>query len=176
MLKDVTAEQGLIIGSYVLEGEQLWQYVKRVWEKMELSTIARTYAGHHQIVNAIVKCKGNANFAKDQKGLHCGIRKMYIPYYKSENEEQPSGVKVFECNDTVDARSLKYEMPDVSGYSSKDIAKLLSQQELEVIMDDLPTDCPEWQQYSVAHLEQLHSKFENGIRVQDILITYWSQL
>jgi hypothetical protein len=162
MSKDVTAEQGLMNGSYVLEGEQLWQYVKRVWEKMKLSTTAQTYAGNHQIVNAIVKCKGNDNFAKDQKGLHCGICKIYIPYYESENQEQPSGMKVFESNDPVDARSLKYEMPDVFGYSCEDIAKLLSQQELEVIMDDLPTDCPEWQQYSIAHLEQLCSKFENG--------------
>jgi hypothetical protein len=148
--KDVTAEQGLINGSYVFEGEQLWQYVKRVWEKMKLSTIARTAEG---IVNAIVKCKGNDNFAKDQKGLHCGIHKMCIPYYESEKQEQPSGVEVFESNDPVDARSLKYKTPDVSGYSSEDITKLLSHQELEVIMDDSPTDCPEWQQYSVAHLE-----------------------
>jgi len=49
---------------------------------------------------------------------------------------------------------LKYETPDVSGHSSEDIAKLLNQQELHVIMNDLPTDCPEWQRYSVAHLLQ----------------------
>jgi len=101
MSKDVTAEQGLMNGSYVLEGEQLWQYIKRVWETMKLTTIARTYAGHHQIVNAIVKCKGKDDFAKDHKGLHCGIRKMYVPYYESENQEQPSGVEVFESCDPV---------------------------------------------------------------------------
>jgi len=154
MSKDVTAEQGLMNGSYVLEGEQLWQYIKRVWETMKLTTIARTYAGHHQIVNAIVKCKGKDDFAKDHKGLHCGSRKMYVPYYESENQEQPSGVEVFESCDPVDARNLKYETPDVSGHSSEDIAKLLNQQELHVIMNDLPTDCPEWQWYSVAHLLQ----------------------
>ena len=152
--RNATFTQGLMNGSYVLEGEQLWQYIKRVWETMKLTTIARTYAGHHQIVNAIVKCKGKDDFAKDHKGLHCGIRKMYVPYYESENQEQPSGVEVFESCDPVDARSLKYETPDVSGHSSEDIAKLLNQQELHVIMNDLPTDCPEWQRYSVAHLLQ----------------------
>ena len=161
MSKDVTAEQGLMNGSYVLEGEQLWQYIKRVWERMKLSTIARTYAGHHQIVNAIVKCKGKDDFVKDHKGLHCGIRKIYVPYYESENQEQPSGVEVFESNDPVDARSLKYETPDVSGYSGEDIAKLLTQQELQVIMNDLPTDSPGWNRYSVAYLFQHRSDVEN---------------
>jgi hypothetical protein len=61
--KSVTAEQGLMHGSYVLQGEQVWDIVKLAWERMGLDTIARAYAGHHQIVNAIFKCKGGNDFA-----------------------------------------------------------------------------------------------------------------
>jgi hypothetical protein len=63
LTKSVTAEQG----------KQLWDIVKLAWERMGLDTIAQAYAGHHQIVNAIFKCKGGDDFTRQHKGLDCGI-------------------------------------------------------------------------------------------------------
>jgi hypothetical protein len=60
-------------GSFVLQGEQICNIVKLAWGRMGLDTIARAYTGHHQIVNAIFKCKGVDDFAQQHKGLYCGI-------------------------------------------------------------------------------------------------------
>ena len=60
--KRVSNEQGMTNRSYILRGEQLWETVKESWNKMPLSTIARAYAGHHQIVNAIINNKGGTIF------------------------------------------------------------------------------------------------------------------
>ena len=137
--------------------EELWEMVKRVWERMSLSTIARAYAGHHQITNAIFKCDGGDDFAREQKGLHCGIRKMYVPYYASDEQEQPSGVEVFESNDAFDAATLKYETPDVS---DRNIADFLTLRELEVIMKHLPVESPEWGLYATAATEKYFKEMD----------------
>lgn len=51
MSKAVTAEQGLSNRSLVLQAEELWLTVEKVWEQLPLETIARAYSGDHQIVN-----------------------------------------------------------------------------------------------------------------------------
>lgn len=58
MSKEATAEQRPSHGSNVLEAEQLWKAVTKCWEEFPVEAIARAYAGHHQIVNAIAKCEG----------------------------------------------------------------------------------------------------------------------
>lgn len=45
-------------------------YSKKSWNAMPLSTIARAYAGHHQIVNAIIQNKGGYEFLHTKGGLH----------------------------------------------------------------------------------------------------------
>jgi hypothetical protein len=156
--KSVTTEQGLMHGSYVLQGEQLWDIVKLAWERMGLDTIARAYAGHHQIVNAIFKCKGGDDFTRQHKGLHCGIQKMFVPYYDRENQVEPSGVEVIESlgEIEIDGDGLKYAKPDVSGL---DFAEYLTLQELDILMEYMPTECPEWASYAAAATRKL---FEEG--------------
>jgi hypothetical protein len=62
MSKHVTAEQGLCNVSMVLEGEALWTTICSAWDKLPEETIARSYAGHHQLVCAIVDCEGGDDF------------------------------------------------------------------------------------------------------------------
>jgi hypothetical protein len=58
MSKAVTAKQGLKNGSLLIDNEELWSYVKEVWEELPVETIARAYHSHHQVVNAIAHDNG----------------------------------------------------------------------------------------------------------------------
>jgi hypothetical protein len=85
MSKFVTAEQqGIKNGSHYLEGEELWKLVTDCWQQFPEETIARAFAGHHQIVNAMASCDGGDEFTKESGngGLHCGIRRHYVPFFE----------------------------------------------------------------------------------------------
>jgi hypothetical protein len=94
MSKAVTVKQGLENGSLLIDKEELWSYVEEVWEELLLEAIARAYHSHHQVVNAIAHDKGGDDFIREKKALHFGIRKHCVPYYDSEEAEEPSGVKM----------------------------------------------------------------------------------
>ena len=152
MSKEVTAEQGLSHGSHVLETEQLWKVVTKCWEEFPAETIARAYAGHHQIVNAIAKCEGGDQFAREHQGLHCGIRKHCFPFY-NEGSDTPSGVEMIESMERSTVPPLKYNKPDVS----ECVLDELEEQELRCLVEHLPEDHEDWLEannaYAAAQIE-----------------------
>jgi hypothetical protein len=122
MSKHVTAEQGLCNVSMVLEGEALWTIICSAWDKLPEETIARSYAGHHQLVCAIVDCKGGDDFVRAKNGLSFGIRKHAVPYYVGE-ETVPAGVemvteRVEDANGAMMRSGLKWVKPDITNSST----------------------------------------------------------
>ena len=96
----------------------MWDTVKKSWNNMPLSTIARAYAGHHQVVNAIIHNNGGNEFLHTKGGLHFGVRKYFLPC------EDGSGVQCIPIANDADApvqeqlveeRKLKFEWLDVGG-------------------------------------------------------------
>jgi hypothetical protein len=151
MSKAVTAMQGLKNGSLVIDNEELWSYVENVWKDLSVETIARAYASHHQIANAIAVDKGGDAFVRDKKALHFGIRKNSIPFYANDDDEEPSGVEMIESidyeGDGEDINTLRYARPDISGL---DMVNFLSDQELGVLFDNLEEDSDEWLRVATA--------------------------
>ena len=83
-----------------------------MWNNLPLETIARSYAGYHQFVNAIAECEGGDDSMRVRGGLHCGIRKHCAPYFASDESTIPSGVEMLESYDTnagdeIEQRGLK---------------------------------------------------------------------
>ena len=59
MSKAVTREQGLSFGGRVMRGEELYESVKKVWnDENNLPALARSYAGHHQILCSMLANNG----------------------------------------------------------------------------------------------------------------------
>jgi hypothetical protein len=85
--KKVSKEQQFSNGSLSLEGEELWHVGTKVWNEFPEETITRAYAGHHQIVNAIHAEEGGDKFQHAKEGLHCGIRKAFVPTFGQPDEE-----------------------------------------------------------------------------------------
>jgi hypothetical protein len=96
MSKAVTAMQGLMNGSLVVDNEELWSYVEEFFEKLPQETIDRAYASHHQVVNAIADDQGGDAFVREKKALHFGIRRHCVPFYDNEESGEPSGVEMIE--------------------------------------------------------------------------------
>jgi hypothetical protein len=99
--------------------------------KLPSETVARLYTGHHQIANAIADDEGGDAFVREKKALHCGIRKHCVPFYASEEADEPSGVEMVKSidYDGADTNGLRYQKPDITGL---DMADHLSEQELLV--------------------------------------------
>ena len=146
MSKHVTAVQGENYGGLVLEGEQLWTCVQQVWNDLPLTTIARAYTAHHQIVNAIYRDEGGDQHMQEKNGLHHGVRRMCLPYFADDDVAEPVGVEILESLKTdiaedLEARGLKYTTPDVSELS---MAEFLSSQELYALESKLPHESAEY--------------------------------
>jgi hypothetical protein len=163
--KAVTAEQGLSFGSCVLRQEQLWAIMQKVWEDLPLETIARAYAGHHQIVNGIARCNGGDEFAKEKGGLHFGVRKHCVPFFANEQATTPSGVTMVSCYDNIHGdlacAGLKYENTDVSSLAFSDY---LNQQEKDLLVQHLPPETGGWVELAASELEEewLEEEEEKG--------------
>lgn len=143
MSKHVTAEQGISNGSKVLKEEELWLTIKLAWNnKLPEETIARSYAGHHQIVNAIVERNGGDHFVRGKNGLTFGIRKHCVPYYLGE-ATTPAGVemiteRVHNGKSVIERSGLKCSNPDVNDVA---IGDFLDNSEFIWLHDNEPLDC-----------------------------------
>ena len=85
MSKAVTREQGLSFGGRMMRGEELYESVKKVWnDRRNLPALARSYAGHHQIVCAMLENNGRKNYLRERKELLLGVRKAFM---KTEDDE-----------------------------------------------------------------------------------------
>jgi hypothetical protein len=74
--KRITAEQGLSNGGRVFTPGQLWAAVQKAWKEFPLDVIGRSYVMHHQVVNAIVDCKGGDGFLRAKSYFHANIREV----------------------------------------------------------------------------------------------------
>ena len=79
MSKHVSKVQALRSGSIMLKGEELYEIVKSVWEDPNnLAAMARSFAGHHQIVCSIIEHEGDNKYLAEKGGLSFGIRRMFV--------------------------------------------------------------------------------------------------
>jgi hypothetical protein len=140
--KDVSREQSLHHGSRMACSEdRIWELAQKVYKELPAETLARAYAGHHQIVNAIYRDKGGDSFAQERNGLHCGIRRVYVPKYASDNpgeNENPIGVEAYDCPDEVDIpEGLKYPTPEVTEDMIEQSGDYLRRGHCELLLDEL---------------------------------------
>ena len=154
MSKAVTQEQSLTFASNVMQLEEIWNTATKVWEQLPLETIARAYAGHHQMVNAIVDCNGGDGFARKTNGLHFGIRKHFVSHF-SPGSNKANGVEVLEniediAHEDLEAKGLKYATPDVSAHKYLD---LLNEKECDLLFDNLPKESMQWEELAVELLQ-----------------------
>ena len=82
--KRVTEAQGIAKGSVALEGEEIWQFAKQAFDNLPDNVIAKSYALHHQFVNAIFRDKGGDDFTREKNALHVGSRRHFLPYHDQE--------------------------------------------------------------------------------------------
>lgn len=148
MSKAVTAEQGLSKGGHVLQGEELWSAMQKCWNAFPEETIARSFLHHHQMVNAIIRFKGEDSFAEEHKGLHCNVRKHFVAHC-DENATIPSGAQMAESlDDATDMSDMQHAKPLDS--DSPDLATLPMDQ-LEALPESMDEDVdPEWDDVATA--------------------------
>ena len=120
--KAVSREQALTFGSRMLKGEQLNQMVMKVRnDETNLTAIARSFAGHCQIVCAAIHHKGDNIYLKEKGGLSFGIRRTFvrnekgdgiIPVTLAPEHEGETLTGSFLGESAIDG--LKYKSPDVT--------------------------------------------------------------
>ena len=120
--KAVSREQALTFGSTLLKGEQLNQTVMKVWsDESNLTAIARSFAGHWQIVLAAMHHKGDNIYLKEKGGLSFGIRRTFIRNEKGDGiipvtlapEHEGETLTGNFLNESV-VDGLKYKSPDIT--------------------------------------------------------------
>ena len=155
MSKAVTEQQSLTKHSQLLEGEELWSIANKVYDDLPADTVARSYAGHHQMVNAIAHCEGGDEFAKARGGLHFGIRKHCIPFFSGDTDTEPAGVSLIEEYDNLEGsdanHGLKYPAPDTS---SLVMADYLNYQERTFLLEHFPSDSEQWMELATHDLTE----------------------
>jgi hypothetical protein len=121
--------------------DHVWELANTVWGDFPVETLARAYAGHHQIINGIFRDKGGDTFAQEKNGLHCGIRMVYLPKYASEDpgeDEKPIRVEVYDCPDEVGGiRQLKYTTPELNEEMIERSGDYLCRAQCKVLVDEL---------------------------------------
>ena len=78
--KCVSMIQALFYRARLLKGEDLYHAVKKAWEdENNKLAMARAFAGHHQIVSAVLHHKGDNTYLSEKGGLSFGVRKLFVP-------------------------------------------------------------------------------------------------
>ena len=150
----------------------MWAVCEEVFWNYPEEKIARAYSGTHQIVNAMYKEKGGDKFAQAKGGLHCGIRKAFVPVYEGDEPGENAthvGVELYESPDEVDATELKYKTPALTDDFLFDCGEHLNCRECEFLVEsteDLMTmDKPE--ELDKDHCNKLWFAFPEGIKSID---------
>ena len=113
------------------------------------------------MVNAIIRHKGGDQFAKEHRGLHCGIRKHCVPYYDNDESTAPSGVEIVEILEgAADMSGMRYHKPlegDLPALSN------LALNQLEFLLSHLVEDVDgEWNEVSEAIAIRIGEAEEEG--------------
>ena len=161
--KYVSREQTNVFGAKLLSIDQLIETVLRVFnDRTHLVAMGRAFAGHHQIVCAIMECKGDNNYLKERKGMSFGIRRTFVSTADGNGVQlaydpipvgEGTGIEMLdlapsEINETVQGivegdrrmRGLKFVEPAIANLTQ---AKLTEQMEallLEHMDPDLMTE------------------------------------
>ena len=170
MSKAVSTEQALSFGSRMLVDEQLNQTVMKVWhDKTNLVAMSRAFAGHSQIVCAILKHEGDNKYLSEKGGLSFGVRKTYVCDQEGEGvlpiplapENEAETTQGLILSDNFE-RGMKYTPPDIrslnKGKLSKDMREILN-----MYMDkDLMTE----EVYEFYYREE-ETLYEHGVIIDD---------
>ena len=92
-----------------MKDEAVWDAALDAWNEMPLSTIARAYAGHVQIVTAVLEFEGDIPaFTRGAGSLHNGVRKTYVSTHE--------GVVILEAAipTELDPKHLRYLSPKLT--------------------------------------------------------------
>ena len=126
MSKLVSKVQAVDYFARILKGEELHQAVMKVWnDPNNAIAMSRAFAGHSQIVCAILENNGDNNYLSEKKGLSFGIRKMFVadedrtgiipvPLAPENEGETAQGYFLNERN----SRGLRYEPPDIRRFDN----------------------------------------------------------
>lgn len=80
MSKCLSKIQAVDYYARILKGEELHDAVMKVWnDHKHTVAMSRAFAGHSQVVCAILENNGDNNYLSEKKGLSFGIRKMFVP-------------------------------------------------------------------------------------------------
>ena len=80
-------EQALVFVSRLMRGEQLNELVMKEWsDRQNTVVMARAFAGHSQIVSAILHYKGDNNYLSDRGRMSFGIRLNFFDRRKPEKK------------------------------------------------------------------------------------------
>ena len=142
MSKKVSKEQAVVFGSTLLKGEQLNQCVTKVWnDENNRTAMARAFAGHHQIVNAILHHNGDNSYLTKKGGLSFGVRKSFVC------DEDGNGVIPIEYQEedtqTAVRKAMKYPEPKLTDLPKKPVlreemvALLKEYMEVDLMSDEL---------------------------------------
>ena len=151
--KTVSWNQSNLYNSKVLDGEELNNCVQLAYENLPVTTIARAYLGHHQMVCAIANDQGGDQHVKEKDGLHCNVRRKSVVTY-DDNNSTPTGIFVAEqpVGATVHEQTVgwKYPVPDVSAH---EILRL-NTTELNFLEVHLPRNSHDWATVAAYNLLQ----------------------
>ena len=97
MAKQVSAEQTVLFGSRVLQGKELHKTIMKVWNNEDnICAMSLAFIHHTQVVNSILHYDGGNDCMYKKKGLHFGIRKIFI------NDEDGQGVLMIQIAPEAD--------------------------------------------------------------------------
>lgn len=137
MSKDIENRKAMIFTKSMLELDDIWDMTTSSYDDLPREKIARSFAKHHQVVNAIYGSNGRDDFARDKKAMHFGARKHFLPYYHKfpNGDRKVVGVVSVDNMDCVSSeekqkRQLRYPTPDVSFLRPEEF---LSPQEADVL-------------------------------------------
>ena len=106
--RDVSTTQAMTYGhNHVLREEELWSAMQQSWRDLSCTTIARSFAAHHQVVTAIIEDNGSNTFLRGKDKLHFGIRKRFVETPEGDGVEVLSDVPPAQ----VESYALKYPTP-----------------------------------------------------------------
>ena len=129
MSKNVSSIQATDYHARLLKGEELHEAVMKVWNnKKNTVAMSRAFAGHSQVVCAILAHNGDNTYLREKNGMTFGVRKMFVPDEDGEGVipidlapqtegETVQGVFLSERN----VKNLKYTPPDIRTFGNVEL-------------------------------------------------------
>lgn len=168
MSKSVSKVQAIDYHARLLKGEELHEAVMKVWNNdKHRVAMSRAFAGHSQVVCAILAHNGDNTYLRERKGMTFGIRKMFVPDEDGEGVipiplapqtegETVQGLFLSERN----VRNLKYSPPDIRTFGNVELEPAMKELFLAYADIDLMTEEVEEVLLPIMTEEQMNESFE----------------